>query len=333
MLHLYILMRPDQPRWIPFDQYPRALVRALLRPIRGTPPMGLSKWCGNLCLGLDRIGHPYRLHRKPDLPPGDDILGILNGSIDQIRPVAVKRRCVIGVGGINYPDEWPTLFTDSRAVFHLQNCEWAAALYYPAYGERERTCVVGIDTDTYAPRPTVAKEFDFLIYNKVRWPGELPEPDLYQRCLAELDRRRLSYVEVRYGRYPGGKEGAYHDLVARSRAMLFLCENETQGIAYNEALSMDVPILAWNPGCWLDPTRHAHHLSHCHASSVPYWDDRCGEQFVRLEELSPVLDRFLDRQRRGGYRPRDFALETFDLGRCARHYVALLREADELSRR
>lgn len=193
-----------------------------------------------------------------------------------------------------------------------------------------RTYAVGIDTERYAPRPAVPKEFDVLVYNKLRWPAELPTPDFRERCLAELDRRGITYTEVRYGRYPGGKESAYHDLVARCRSMLFLCENETQGIAYNEALSMGLPILAWNPLRWLDPARHEHGLGDCPASSVPYWDERCGEQFHALAELEPALEIFLDRVRAGQYHPRDYILENLRLDTCARNYLTLIDEASGL---
>jgi hypothetical protein len=329
-LHLYNLVAPVRHRWIPGDQYPRALARSLLQPFRGTPPIGLTKWGGNLCLGLDRIGHPWRMHHRPDRPGNEDVVGILHGPLDQVRVIASAQRCVTGVGVLNFPDEWPTFFEDTKTIFHLQSCEWAAEYYRPAFGERIRLYAVGIDTERYAPRPAVPKDFDVLVYNKLRWPAELPEPDLRERCLEELDRRGLTYHEVQYGRYPGGKESGYHDLVARSRSMLFLCENETQGIAYNEALSMGVPILAWNPGRWLDPNRHSHGFSNAPASSVPYWDARCGEQFTALAELPAALDRFCERLRAGAYAPREYILDYLTLEACARDYVRLLAEAAQV---
>ena len=109
--------------------------------------------------------------------------------------------------------------------------------------------------------------------------------------------------------------------------MLFFCEHESQGIAYSEALSMDVPILAWNQRRWLDPNRHAYGLSDWPATSVPYWDERCGEQFVSLSEFPEVLDRFVERNARGKYRPREFILENLTLEKGARAYLSLLEEA------
>lgn len=326
-VHLYDLKAPDQARWLPGDQYPRALIRTLLRPWRGNPPVGLTKLRANLCLGLEQIGQPYVFHTRPTLPPEGSLVGIVHGPRALVQQVASARRCVTGVGVLDFPDQWPTLFADTRAVFHLQSCEWAADYYRPFFGDRIRVWTVGIETDLHRPRPDVAKEFDFLVYDKLRWPDEHPEPDVLARSLAELDRRGLKYRVIGYGRYPKGRENTYHSLLARSRAVLFLCENETQGIAYNEALSMDIPLLAWDPGRWLDPNRHAHGLGDCPASSVPYFDGRCGERFTRLADLPATLDRFLERARRGAYHPRDYALEHFDLGQCARHYVDFLEQA------
>lgn len=324
-LHLYDLVAPDRPRWVPGDQYPRKLVRAALRPWRGRPPVGLAKVAENLCRGLTKIGQPWELHRKPDLPAGAEPVGVLHGPIELARHVATRRRCVTGVGILDFPDQWPTLLADTQAAFHLQACEWAAAYYRPYFGDRVRVWPVGIDTEQCCPRPGTATELDFLVYNKLRWPAELPERGLREACLAELDRRGLTYREIAYGRYPKGRENTYHALLSRSRAMLFLCENETQGIAYNEALSMGVPILAWNPGRWLDPNRHAHGLSACPASSIPYWDERCGEQFRSIAGFAPALERLLERL--PTYRPRDYIMENLTLEHCARTYVALLDEA------
>jgi hypothetical protein len=324
LIHLYDLKAPDRPRWIPGDQYPRQFARALLRPWRGRPPGGLAKVTENLCLGLEKIGQPYRLHHRPDLPRDGGTIGILHGPLDLVRPLAAARPCVTGVGVLDFPDQWPGLFEESRAIWHLQACEWAAAYYRPFYGDRVRIWPVGIDTEACAPRPAVEKEFDFLVYTKLRWPQEHPEAGLREFCLEALAARGLRVQEIAYGRYPKGRENSFHELLARSRAMLFLCENETQGIAYNEALSMGVPILAWNPRRWLDPNRHRHGLGECPASTIPYWDARCGEEFLDRAAFGPALERFLEGLNSGAYHPRDYILENLTLEKCTRRYLELL---------
>jgi hypothetical protein len=328
-VHLYDLKPADRPRWIPGDQYPRAWIRSVLRPFRGRGAGGLAKVTQNLALGLDRLGVPYQLHHKPAPAPADFPLGILNGPIPQVRALAATHAAITGVGIMDFPSQWPDLFSETRTRFHLQACEWAAAYYRPFYGDKVRIWPVGIDTEKYSPVET-PKVFDFLVYNKLRWPDEHPEKNVRAVCLATLAQKGFSFHEIVYGQYPRGRENAYHALLGRSRAMLFLCENETQGIAYNEALSMDVPILAWNPQRWLDPNRHKHGLSDCPASSVPYWDDRCGEQFHTLAELPAALDRFQSRLKAREFHPRDYIVENLTLEKCAQHYLDLLAEASRL---
>lgn len=326
-LHLYDLLPPALPRWVPGDQYPRAALRAMLKPFRGTPPVGLTKLVQNLTLGLDRLGAPYRFHRRPAKMAKGDLVGIVHGPIDTVREVAAQQPCITGVGVLNFPDEWPNLFKETQSAIHLQSCDWAADFYRPFYGDRVKIWAVGIDHDTYTPRPAVNKEFDFLLYNKIRWPKELPEPNLLTEIRATLARRGLTYTEIAYGKYPKGKENSYHAMLGRCRAMLFVCENETQGIAYNEAMSMGVPILAWNPLRWLDPERHKHNLSNHHASSVPYWDERCGEQFHNLAEFEPAMNRFLEGVRSNRYRPRDYVMDHFQLAKCAQNFIDFTAEA------
>jgi hypothetical protein len=84
-------------------------------------------------------------------------------------------------------------------------------------------------------------------------------------------------------------------------------------------------MLAWNPRLWLDPNRRAHGLSHWPASSIPYWDERCGEEFLDKAAFVPALDRFLEGLAGGRFRPRDYILENLTLDKCTRHYLELLQ--------
>jgi hypothetical protein len=83
--------------------------------------------------------------------------------------------------------------------------------------------------------------------------------------------------------------------------MIFLCEHESQGLAYQECLACDVPILAWDQGWWLDPNRIRWGTPDVPATSVPYFDSRCGEKFKGIEEFETQLERFLERLRRGDF--------------------------------
>ena len=78
-----------------------------------------------------------------------------------------------------------------------------------------------------------------------------------------------------------------------ARAMIFLCEHETQGIAYQQALSCGVPILAWDRGGhWQDPACFPPWSMGNPVTSVPYWDERCGRTFAAPQNSTPRVGIF-----------------------------------------
>lgn len=327
-IYLYDIAFPETPRWIPGDQYIRKEVRRLLQPLRGKPPGGLAKVTTNLLLGLQKLGVEYQLQRRVEHPPKDQVVGILHGPKSLCEQVAKAGKCIVGPGILNSPQEWRDLFTDSPAVFNIQNCEWAAAMYRPVYGDRVKIWAMGIDHEKYAPRSTDSKQFDFLIYDKIRWRDTPAYANLLETCQAGLRQAGCSSLYIRYGQYPKGKENAYHDMLRHCKAMLYLSENETQGFAYNEALSLGVPILAWNYGRWCDPNRLNYGLDNVVATSIPYWDDRCGVDFQTGVDFEARLGLFLEELRQGKFAPRDYVLENLRLDQGAQRYLDLLKEAE-----
>jgi glycosyltransferase involved in cell wall biosynthesis len=189
---------------------------------------------------------------------------------------------------------------------------------------------VGIDTDFWAPpnHRTIAvpkhRRTDFLIYDKVRWEHERYEEELLQPIRSELTKRGLRFCEIRYGFY---KEGDFHHLLGLCKAMLFVCTHETQGIAYQQALSAGVPILAWDRGgICADPNLLRLGVCFGPVSSVPYWDSRCGMKFADVTEFPSRLDVFWDHVQQDAFQPRDYILENLTLEKCARHYLEICNQ-------
>ena len=108
--------------------------------------------------------------------------------------------------------------------------------------------------------------------------------------------------------------------------MIFLCEHETQGLAYQQALSCNVPVLAWDPGQWLDPWRYRYGEGVVPATSVPFFDERCGMTFLGVPDFAAHLSVFIEASRAGSFSPRDYVIENLTLEGCARNYLALLEK-------
>ena len=104
--------------------------------------------------------------------------------------------------------------------------------------------------------------------------------------------------------------------------MIFLCEHETQGLACQEALSANIPVLAWDEGALVDPMLRPFAPSGLVVSSVPYFDSRCGERF-KAQDFETGFTSFWYGVESSRYRPRQFILDTLSLPRSAENYLSL----------
>ena len=121
--------------------------------------------------------------------------------------------------------------------------------------------------------------YDCLIYFKRRNQSEL---DAVKKFLVK---NGLSYRMVEYGTY--GEDG-FKQLVNSAKFCFLINGTESQGIAVQEIMSMGVPIIAWDIKEWLDQGE-AYRVP---ATSIPYWDERCGEVFFNKDELEETFSKF-----------------------------------------
>ena len=121
--------------------------------------------------------------------------------------------------------------------------------------------------------------YDCLIYFKRRDQSEL---DAVKKFLVS---NGLSYRMVEYGTY--GEDG-FKQLVNSARFCFLINGTESQGIAVQEIMSMGVPIIAWDIKEWLDQGE-AYRVP---ATSIPYWDERCGEVFFNIDDLEVTFSKF-----------------------------------------
>lgn len=121
--------------------------------------------------------------------------------------------------------------------------------------------------------------YDCLIYFKRREQKELDAVKQF------LDSKNFTYKMVEYGGY--GEDG-FKNLVNQAKFCFLINGTESQGIAVQEIMSMGVPIIAWDIKEWLDQGE-AYRVP---ATSIPYWDERCGEVFFNIDELDVTFSKF-----------------------------------------
>jgi hypothetical protein len=313
---------PDPDRWIPLDRYPRRIIRKLIRG--KLQPGGQMLVFINLAKGLDRLRVRYRVNDYSHIQKHPSELACIIGKPHVLDKINWQNPILFGASVFAHPYKDPNLLLRRPVKKVLVPCEWMRKMFEPYYGNSVGVWPVGIDTEYWRPTSST-KPIDILLYDKVRWDHDDFEQTLIQPLRNHLIQLGLTCVEIRYGGY---RNELFRKLLHQSKAMVFLCEHESQGLALQEALSTNVPVFAWDRrGVNPDPGILAQGIRFGPVTSVPYWDSRCGLTFENAREFGERFAEFWDATVRFLYRPREFILEHFTLEECASNYLRLARES------
>jgi hypothetical protein len=178
-------------------------------------------------------------------------------------------------------------------------CEWVQDLYIAqAPTLRGRTFIwpVGIDAEYWSPS-TEAKEY-LLIYNKM-------STETSESLCHQLEKMGCAFRVMHYGDY---RMEDYRTLLRRAWGMVWLSQSESEGLAVMEAMSMNVPVLAWNPGQGTYRSPELRQTFSFPASSIPYFEETCGLIFRHIEDFSDRFQKFRGQSR--AYQPRQYLLRN-----------------------
>lgn len=310
---------PDPDRWVKFDRYPRKLIRRIVRgaPVRG----GQFMVYYNLIKGLQRISVPYRINDYKYLKDHPGEVACIIGKdqvLDKIKwenPIAFGS--AIGINPITQPD----ILNQYPIKKIMVPGEWIKNFFAPYGSENVEIWPVGIDTELWKPA-NEPRKYDFLIYNKIRWHHEEVNAGLVEPLKQLLKKNRHTFTEIKYGYY---KPADLKKKIEECRYALFLCEHETQGIAYQQILASGLPILAWDRGgYWQDPNWYPDKIKFQPVSSVPYWDQNCGIKFTGINDFEDRLKEFMDLASNNFFQPRNYILQNLTLEICAENYVKII---------
>lgn len=283
----------------------------------------------NLKKGLDRAEIPYR-----------------DNDFRYIRSHPDELMCIVGKPYLLFDYDWPNPIVFGASIFdHPVTCpnfwdhyphvremlipgSWMYDMFAEHYPEEKLSVwPVGIDVEEWRPRrPQNEKPERVLLYDKIRWGHDRYKKVIIDPIRDYLREKGLQIETLRYGHYfPEDLKTA----LQRSRAVIFLCEHETQGIAYQQMLASGVPLFAWDRGgYWQDPNYFPDRIRYGPVSSVPYWDERCGMKFKDAEEFRASFGTFWERVQEDTFSPRAYVTENLTLEICARRYADLVEEAE-----
>lgn len=264
---------------------------------------------------LERYGCDVRVNdfaearRRPGYPIG------LAGYPSVMAKVDLPNPRIFGPGDFGTPPAAAEVAADPRYRILIQPSEWFCDLYRPYCGDKLLAWPVGIDADAWPDASLEPKSVDVLIYDKIRWNRDTLTPQHVDAAAAHLQARGLSYKILTYGEH---HQSEFKATLRAARSMLFICEHETQGLAYQEAMAANVPVLAWDDGKLVDPYLASFAQPGLAVSTVPYFDARCGLTF-RSGEFPEVFDAFW--ARRATFTPRAYVLEALSMDAAAEAYL------------
>jgi hypothetical protein len=311
---------PRTDRWLKYDRYPRQLVRRLIRGPE--KPGGVMMIALQLMKGLDKLGIPYRFNDFSYIKKHPEEIACIVGKPQILDKLRWKNPIIYGAGIFSHPtDDLDFLVKYPTIKKILVPGPWMKEVFDPFYGvDRVDFWPAGIDTEQWNKKIKGTNlTTDFLIYDKVRWEYKSFEEKLILPIKKHLDDQGLTFEIIRYGKY---NHAELIDKISRAKAVIFLCEHETQGQAYQQILATNTPILAWDrAGYWQDPSYYPHRVQYTPVTSVPYWDDRCGEKFATIEDFKNKLSDFISKRNKNKFMPRNYVLENLSLEVSTQKYL------------
>lgn len=170
--------------------------------------------------------------------------------------------------------------------------QWVKDLFVSKFDYPEDKIVtwpVGIEMKEYKKD----LKYDCLVYFKRRSEEELEQVTTF------LEKNEMSYNVVKYGNYDQEK---LEELCDNSAFCFLLNGTESQGIAVQEMMARDLPMIVWDVREWEDQGRQWA----VPATSVPYWSDQCGVRFFDALDIDYAFDKFCSKI----YTPYKFVEET-----------------------
>lgn len=262
---------------------------------------GPGKVVTNLILGLQKCGIEYKTNQ---IISSEDKLLVLQDN--HILYKETHNEKIIGPNICTLPIDNQYVMSQNYKKM-IVPCEWVKQLYMKWLPEGKLLIwAVGINTDLFYDMSNNFKDNDCLIYFKRRNEEEL------NMVISMLESNNQTYEIIRYGNY---SEQHFLSVLERSKYGIVIDKCESQGIAIQEMMSTNLPLLVWDTTVWDDRGEEFK----IDATSVPYWNDRCGIKVGNFEELKNNFVSFIENL--NNFNSREYILKNLDLENSAKKII------------
>ena len=269
----------------------------------------------SLVEGLEKIGvsasyNPRNLEQVAEVVVVLSGLDALKQAIGWKRSGRIKR-LLSGPNLVVFPSDARDLIAAPEVDLYITPCELTDKMYVQDCPELQgRTAIwpAGVDTDYWCPSADTKSATSVLIFEKTN-KGTVTSINDYISVI-----KRLGYHVnvIVYGNYSFDQ---YLRLLQQSCLIIGFAASESQGIAWAEAWSTDVPTLLWYQD--LQVYRGRKLLS----STAPYLSAETGLFFRSLGEFETTLKQWEASKRT--FHPRQWVLENMSDEVCARRLCRL----------
>ena len=214
-----------------------------------------------------------------------------------------------------FPHQHQMNMIKGKNSIYIQPSEWVRQLWINSpYCADIKINPFSFGVDTYKfneIKPTESRT-NVFVYFKRRRPDEL------NAILNLLQSKNIEFRIFDYvSRY---SEEEYIAYLQNSKYGIWLDAHESQGFALEEALSCNIPLLVWNVSSMNQEYRSSY--NNIPATTIPYWDARCGEYFYNVKEMEETFNKFLSKI--DTYKPREFILENLSMEICEEKFINLI---------
>lgn len=264
--------------------------------------MGPGKVVGYLIQGLDKLNVSYKLNQVSET----NLFLQNHRSLYEISDIP---NLVMGPNVFDLPTDNVKAMSYNSYKTLIVASQWVKDIYVKWLPENKVIVWnVGINYDVWNENK-LNIEHDFLVYYKRRDRADL------DKVISFLKSKNLTYTIIEYGKY---SETDLLNAVSKCKYGLLINNTETQGIAVQEMMSCNLPLLVWDVKEWTDRGED----NKSAATSVPYFDNTCGEIFYNIEDIEVTYNKFTSTT----YKPREYILKNCSYITQAQKLVDILNK-------
>ena len=281
---------------------------------------------------LKLLTHQNNMHHGPGVVVRNLMLGLDKLGVQVVQPNEEADHCICLHNPKLFREYWdeidivgpnsfviPTPEETSHFSDFLVPSQWVKDTYSTYECMKDKAIhiwSVGIDTDTWKPSSISPdlRPIDCMVYYKNADLALMKEVE--HLCV----KNNLTTGLLRYGTY---KEEALKQAMSIAKFCILVTRTESQGLAYMQMLSSGMPCFVFEKPEWDDQAP----IGVCPATSVPYFDDRCGEKVLQsasLEEKEKAFSTFLEKFRNDYYNPRKYIIDNHTLEASAKRLIEIL---------